>query len=92
MKRMKRVIKTIGLPVIGFGIVLTGFVYDVMFAGIPYQDPTPELQARYNFHSSVAGLFYKAGGILLLIGLVAVPIILIMTKKKMQAISRDKDR
>ena len=72
---MKRIIKIIVLPVIGFVIALTGFVYDVMFAGIPYQDPTPELQAGYNFHSSVAGMLYKTGGIVLLIGLLAIPFI-----------------
>ncbi len=60
---------------------MSGFVYDVLFAGIPYQDPTPELQARYDFHSSVAGWFYKAGGILFLAGLLAIPIILKMTKQ-----------
>lgn len=29
--------------------------YDIVFAGIPYQDPTPDLQARYAFHRSIAG-------------------------------------
>jgi hypothetical protein len=72
---MKRTVKIIGLPVIGLLIVMTGFVYDVLFAGIPYQDPTPELQARYDFHSSVAGLMYKTGGIALLLGLLAIPFI-----------------
>jgi hypothetical protein len=70
---MKRTIKIVGLPVIGLLIVMTGFVYDVLFAGIPYQDPTPELQAHYDFHSSVAGLMYKTGGIALLLGLLAIP-------------------
>jgi len=72
---MKRISKTIGLPFIGFAIVLLGLFYDVLFAGIPYQDPTPELQAQYDFHSSVAGLIYKTGGIALLLGLLAIPII-----------------
>ena len=69
------------IPLIGILIVMSGFVYDVLFAGIPYQDPTPELQARYEFHSCVAGWFYKAGGILFMGGLLVIPIILKRTKQ-----------
>jgi len=79
---MKRFLSTAAAPVIGILIVISGFVYDVLFAGIPYQDPTPELQAQYNFHSSVAGWFYKTGGILFLVGLIAIPIILKKTKQR----------
>jgi len=81
INRMKRIIKTIGPSLLGLLIVLSGFFYDVLFAGIPYQDPTPELQARYDFHSSVAGWFYKTGGIIFLLGLLAVPIILKKTRR-----------
>jgi hypothetical protein len=77
-----RFIKTIGASLLGIVIVVTGFVYDVLFAGIPYQDPTPELQARYDLHSSVAGIFYKTGGIVFLAGLVAIPFIWKMAKRK----------
>ncbi len=42
------------LPVIGLVLLLAGFVYDVMFAGIPYQDPTPEMSARYAHHARIA--------------------------------------
>ena len=76
-----RFIKTIAASVLGILIVVTGFIYDVLFAGIPYQDPTPALQAKYDFHSSVAGMFYKTGGIVFLIGLLAIPIILRKTKR-----------
>ena len=54
-------------------IVMSGFVYDVVFAGIPYQDPTPELQARYDFHSAVAESLYTTGGTIFLLGIVAIP-------------------
>ena len=76
-----RFIKTIATLLAGIVIIMSGFVYDVLFAGIPYQDPTPELQARYDFHSAVAGWFYKTGGILFLVGLIAIPIILKKTKQ-----------
>ena len=78
---MKRILQIIATPLVGIVIVMSGFVYDVLFAGIPYQDPTPELQARYDFHSAVAGWFYKTGGILFLVGLIAIPIILKKTKQ-----------
>jgi hypothetical protein len=46
--------KVFGLFLIsGIVVALIGFFYDVFFAGIPYQDPTPELTAEYNFHSNV---------------------------------------
>ena len=72
---MQALLKPIGLATLGFVIVLGGFAYDVLFAGIPYQDVAPEIQARWEFHKFVAGLFYKAGGIVLLVGIFAVPIV-----------------
>jgi hypothetical protein len=76
-----RFVRSIALPVIGIGVFLAGFVYDVLFAGIPYQDPTPELQAKWEFHRNVAGVFYRAGGVVFLVGLVALPIMLKRTRK-----------
>jgi hypothetical protein len=38
----------------GLFLLLSGFIYDVMFAGIPYQDPTPEVSARYAHHARIA--------------------------------------
>jgi len=73
--------KSIAAALLGILFLVTGFIYDVLFAGIPYQDPTPALQAKYDFHSSVAGLFYKTGGIVFLLGLLVIPIILRMTKR-----------
>jgi len=63
------------LPFIGALVIVGGFAYDIAFAGIPYQDPTPDLQARYTFHRSVAGWMYKSGAILLVGGVVARPLI-----------------
>ena len=66
--------KFAALPLIGALVIVGGFAYDNAFAGIPYQDPTPDLQARYTFHRSVAGWMYKAGAILLVGGVVARPL------------------
>jgi hypothetical protein len=38
----------------GIGITLFGFVYDIMFAGIPYQDAPTRLQSSYALHSRIA--------------------------------------
>jgi uncharacterized membrane protein len=56
----------------GLVLLMAGFVYDVIFAGIPYQDPTPEMAARYAHHASTANMLYWFGGLLLLIGLISV--------------------
>jgi hypothetical protein len=47
--------------VLGCMVLTGGFLYDIMFAGIPLQDPPPELLARYNLHASIAGHLYKGG-------------------------------
>ena len=53
---MKRLMKIADLPILGLLILIAGFGYDVLFAGIPYQDPTPELQSRRESHKSIAGI------------------------------------
>lgn len=50
--------------VLGCAIVSFGFWYDVLFAGIPYQDPTPAMQAQYNFDQRVASLIRLVGEVL----------------------------
>lgn len=61
------------LLVLGIGVLLVfgGFTYDVLFAGIPYQDPTPEMSARYAHHSRIASIGYRVGGCVLLLGMTA---------------------
>jgi hypothetical protein len=49
------------LIALGIIIVFAGFMYDVLFAGIPYQDPTPALAASYNFHSQIASIIRWSG-------------------------------
>jgi hypothetical protein len=63
-----------GALLLGPAIVVAGFFYDVIFAGIPYQDPTPELQSRYFLHSTIAshvrwcGVLWMAALVLLWVG------------------------
>jgi cbb3-type cytochrome oxidase subunit 1 len=65
---MRRRLRSIGILLLGLCLVAAGFVYDVQYAGIPYQDPTAEQQAQYDLHSSIASRVRSAGGILMLAG------------------------
>ncbi len=63
---------TYGLvAVTGLTLLLGGFAYDLLFAGIPYQDPTPELQAKYELHSGVASALEGIGLTLFVVGVLA---------------------
>jgi hypothetical protein len=57
-----------------FGIltVIGGFLYDVIFAGIPYQDATPEMSARYDHHAGIASILRWSGAALCLLGMIGV--------------------
>lgn len=55
----------------GVSLFIAGFIYDVVFAGIPYQDPTPEMSARYARHASVASAIRWCGAGVFFIGLLA---------------------
>lgn len=52
---------SIGLVVLGLIAIFSGFLYDVVYAGIPYPDPTPAMLASYNFHSQVASIIRWGG-------------------------------
>jgi hypothetical protein len=56
----------------GLLVVVVGFFYDVSFAGIPYQDPTPEMSARYAYHAHIAATIRSIGGVVFLLGIAAV--------------------
>ena len=53
-KGLTAVRAAIVLMVLGVVLFVGGWVYDVVFAGIPYPDPTPEQQANWDFHKTVA--------------------------------------
>jgi hypothetical protein len=58
----------------GVMLLVGGFIYDVLFAGIPYQDPTPEMSARYAHHAGIASLIRWCGAIIFVLGVVAAAI------------------
>ncbi|WP_145372124.1 hypothetical protein [Maioricimonas rarisocia] len=57
------------LAAAGLLLLVTGFVYDVIFAGIPYQDPTPDMSARYARHAVIAAAIRWCGVGAVLLGL-----------------------
>jgi len=56
------------LAATGLALIVAGFVYDVAYAGIPYQDPTPEMATAYAHHARVASAIRLAGLGLVLLG------------------------
>ena len=73
---MKRALKILALPIIGLLILIAGFLYFVTFAGLPYPDPSPELQAQWKYHKNISWIILKIGGFVLFVGLLAIPFLL----------------
>lgn len=46
---------------LGLLVIAAGFLYDLAFAGIPYQDPPAELQAQYEADQDFAVFIMKLG-------------------------------
>lgn len=69
------------LIALGITVIFAGFVYDVLFAGIPYQNPTPALAASYNFHSQIASIIRWSGMGICTIGGMVIIIRWLTTKK-----------
>ncbi len=67
-RRARWAIAGAALIAAGVGLVFLGFVYDVLFAGIPYQDPPPELAAQYDREAWIAGFISWLGVPLLVTG------------------------
>ncbi|MEZ6108451.1 MAG: hypothetical protein R3B96_20720 [Pirellulaceae bacterium] len=66
---LKWLIPLAGL-VVGVAVVLGGFVYDLLLAGIPYPDPTPAQQADWVFHGYVAMMIELLGLSIFLVSLI----------------------
>ena len=55
----------------GLLVVVAGFIYDVEYAGIPYQDPTPEMSAHYIHYAHIATSIRWFGFGVFLFGVIA---------------------
>lgn len=57
----KKQIVFIGIVVSGFIILVVGLYYSIIKAGIPYQDPTPEMLEQYNRDARMGEILTLAG-------------------------------
>lgn len=55
----------------GLTILMIGLYYLVIKAGIPYQDPTVEMQIQYAIHHGIGSVLSKTGLILAVLGGIA---------------------
>lgn len=80
---MKEKLKAFALAIIIAGLIIfvIGCYYAIFKAGLPYQDPTLELQIKYSIHMGIGKSLIKCGGLTFFIGLVF-RIIMIFIKKK----------
>ena len=56
---------------LGVAVMLAGFIYDVEYAGIPPQDPTPEMWASYTHQAGIASNIRWLGFGLFLYGIIS---------------------
>ena len=59
---------TVFFVALGFGAMMAGFWYDVMYAGVPYQDAPPTLLAEYETARQTAVILFWLGASLSGIG------------------------
>jgi len=63
---------------IGLVLIIGGFLFELFFAGVPYQDPTEEMVIQYNRNETIAMTVMQLGLAVLIIGI----LIKIFTKRK----------
>ena len=71
MNKKIRLLKTVSLAFILAGVIilLIGVYYLVVKAGIPYQNPPPELQIKYAVNMGIGDELFKDGLIVTALGL-----------------------
>ncbi|MBO5388763.1 MAG: hypothetical protein J6A59_11585 [Lachnospiraceae bacterium] len=79
MNALKRLFSSILLA--GLLVLGAGLYYWVIKAGIPYQDPTPEIQLQYSINMGIGDTLAKLGVFTMLTGAVCRIIIGILSRK-----------
>lgn len=69
-----------GILFAGIIIFLIGCYYAVLEAGLPYQDPTVEMQIEYAINLGVGKVLIRCGGLTFLLGLLFRIILAIINK------------
>ncbi len=77
LKRLFTAILLAGILVLGAGLY-----YMVIKAGIPYQDPTPEIQLQYSINMGIGDVLTKMGLCTTAVGAVCRIIVGILSRKK----------
>ncbi|MCH5263130.1 MAG: hypothetical protein J1F42_09465 [Lachnospiraceae bacterium] len=72
-KKLIHVFREIGNAVLAAGVIILmiGLYYLVIKAGIPYQDPTVEMQIQYAINNGIGSVLSTTGLILALCGGIA---------------------
>jgi len=65
-----RRVRAITVMMAGFALIVAALGYDLIFAGLPYQDPTTEMQANWLFHKEIASKAILGGAVIFLAGFV----------------------
>lgn len=68
---MASFLKPSELGIIGISLLLLGFAYDIFFARLPYQAPSPELYASWKFHGTVA-TWIRLSGLFVILSFIAI--------------------
>jgi hypothetical protein len=55
--------------VVGVALLAVGVGYDLLYVGIPYQDPPPALERRHQENGRIASRIERWGGDLIVVGL-----------------------
>lgn len=86
---MPRFLKICGVALIGLILVAAGIAYDLIFAGLPYQDPSPAVQAEWEQNARTAGMIVMAGIALFVMGAAAIPLLWYKLRKRPPADNGD---
>ena len=62
------ILKPLYLAGAGVVVLVGGFLYDMLFAGLPFQDPSPEVAAAWRLQGAIAGRIMLAGLVLVACG------------------------
>ncbi len=66
----------------GILVLATGLYYMVIKAGIPFQDPTPEMQLQYSINMGIGDALTKVGFCTTMAGSICRIVIGVLSRKK----------
>ena len=75
------------MTAIGLAVAVGGFAYDLAFAGLPDQDPTPEMEARWRYHCGIASVIELSGLAALLSGFAGLAVVGVCSWMRLHAFS-----